>query len=131
MRSANHLKQIGIALQAYHDAYGRLPPAVVRDQYGQPLYSWRVLILPYVEAGDLYQRFRLDEPWDSPHNRPLLSQMPGYYAAPLPDGVEAEPGTTFYQVFVGRGTAFDSDEGNRLPDDFPDGTANTLTVVEA
>src|SRR5262245_26022959 len=41
--SAHRLKVIGIALQAYHDVNGRLPPAVVRDKNGRPLYSWRVL----------------------------------------------------------------------------------------
>src|SRR5579884_3202970 len=47
--SRNCLKQIGWALHNYHEAYGRLPPAVVRGKDGQPLYSWRVLLLPFLE----------------------------------------------------------------------------------
>ena len=38
-----------------------------------------MLLLPYLEDGELYREFHLDEPWDSPHNRPLLDRMPGIY----------------------------------------------------
>src|SRR5688572_13966124 len=46
------LRQIGLAFQAYHDVNKRLPPAVLTDKAGSPLYSWRVLLpLPGAEAG--------------------------------------------------------------------------------
>jgi hypothetical protein len=117
----------------FAQAYGgRLPPAVIRDPNGKPLYSWRVLLLPFLEAGDLYKRFNLDEPWDSPHNAALLSQMPKVYSAPSPAG-QGPPssGQTYYQVFTGPGTAFEEPYGLRLPADFPDGTSMTILVVEA
>ena len=31
--------------------------------------SWRVALLPYVGEGKLYAEFKLDEPWDSAHNK--------------------------------------------------------------
>ena len=34
-------------------------------------------------------------------------------------------------MFTGEGTAFDGSEGLRLPQDFPDGTSNTILVAEA
>jgi len=89
------------------------------------------LILPYLGEGNLYKEFKPDEAWDGPHNKPLLSSMPKVFAAPYVAGMTWEPGTTFYQVLTGPGTAFDGPQGLRLPDDFPDGTANTLLVVEA
>src|SRR6478672_5330638 len=49
MACSNHLKQIGIALQNYHDVYGSFPPAYVADANGRPMHSWRVLILPFAE----------------------------------------------------------------------------------
>jgi hypothetical protein len=139
----NNLKQVGLALHNYQAVYHRLPPAVVRDRDGKPLYSWRVLILPYAEASPLYHQFHLDEPWDSPHNRTLLAQRPGVYS-PLGD-VGSAPGETFIEAFVGPRTAFDSPEGEPfdLPrpelatampafgSNFPDGMANTILVVEA
>jgi hypothetical protein len=125
------MRQIAIALHNYHDQNGRLPPAQVRAPDGSALYSWRVLILPYLEAEDLYKQFHLDEPWDSPHNKALIPRMPKEFAPLGVDDVKAEPFTTFYQVFVGPGTAFEGGQGLRLPDDFPAGTATTLLVVEA
>jgi len=114
----------------YQDKHGRLPPAALRDADGRQLLSWRVLILPYLDEEVLYQQFKLDEPWDGPHNKPLLAKMPKVFKPPLNDGAAA-PGATFYQVLVGKGTAFEGDEGLQLPEDFPGGPANTLLVVEA
>jgi hypothetical protein len=57
--SINHLWMISQALVNYHDAYGRLPPAVVRDQNGRPLYSWRVAILPYLEQDHLLSQIQI------------------------------------------------------------------------
>ena len=47
------------------------------------------------------------------------------------DDLQVEPGTTFYQVFVGKGAVFEGDSGLRIPDDFPDGPANTFLLAEA
>jgi len=67
MKCQNHLKQIGIALHAYHDANGYLPPGGAADvppwgtaaaTDGQWGSSWMVFILPYVEQGNLYAKFR-------------------------------------------------------------------------
>jgi hypothetical protein len=52
----------------YHGEHGRLPPAAVCGPDGTPLLSWRVLILPFIEQQALYRQFKLDEPWDGPHN---------------------------------------------------------------
>ncbi len=69
MQCSNHIKQIAIAMNNYHDTLTKLPPAYTVDAEGRPLHSWRVLILPYIEQQELYERIRLDEPWDSPYNR--------------------------------------------------------------
>jgi hypothetical protein len=123
---------LALALHAYQDEHGRLPPAVVYGDYGKPLYSWRVLILPYIEQQQLYARFRLEEPWDSPHNLELLKKMPATYAPPPGKAKKVPPHHTVCQVFVGKHTAFEGREGGvRLSDDFPDSTSNTLLVVEA
>src|SRR5438309_4181754 len=107
MYSVNNLKQIVLAMHQYHEQYGRLPPAVVRTSAGQPLYSWRVLLLPYLEEEKLYAEFHLHEPWDSPHNTSLLRRMPKVYAPPSGVATGAPPTSTFYQVFIGEGTPFE------------------------
>jgi hypothetical protein len=115
----------------YNDKHGRLPPAVVYGKDGKPLHSWRVLILPFIEEEELYRQFRLDEPWDSPHNRKLLSRMPPAYALPPGKASRCPAYHTVMHVFVGKGAAFEDHKALKIPDDFPDGTANTLLVVEA
>lgn len=128
--SQNNLKQMAVAMHNYHEIEKALPSAAVYDRQGQPLLSWRVLILPYVEEESLYKEFRLDEPWDSPHNLRLLPRMPRIYA-PLGDIRSPKRYSTPFQVFVGKGTAFEGKRGLRIPEDFPDGTANTFLIVEA
>src|SRR5579871_2644436 len=115
----------------YHAVHGRLPPAVVYGKDGRPLYSWRVLLLPYFNQGDLFNEFRLDEPWDSPHNLGLLPRMPATYAPPAGKAWKVPPGHTVCKVFYGKGAAFEGREGLRLDKDLPDGTATTFLVVEA
>jgi hypothetical protein len=127
VRSAVSLKQIGLAFHAYHDVNGKLPPAVVSGKDGRPLYSWRVLLLPYLEEDTLYRQSHLDEPWDSPHNKQTLAETPRRCRPALGGG--EPPGLTRYQVLIGPGTAFE--RAGLTWDDFPDGLANTLLVVEA
>jgi RNA polymerase sigma factor (sigma-70 family) len=96
---------------------------------GKALLSWRVAILPYLGEEVLYKQFKLDEAWDSPHNKRLLEKMPKVYAPP---GIKTrEPYTTFYQVFVGGGAIFEKHAQAAFPASIPDGTSNTILIAEA
>jgi prepilin-type processing-associated H-X9-DG protein len=124
----NNLKQIGLAMHNYNSTYDVFPPAMTTDPDGKPLLSWRVLLLPYLEDQALYRQFKLDEPWDSPNNKPLLAKMPTVYACPsLPT---AGSDTSIYQVLIGPGTLFEDSKGVSIKD-VTDGTSNTLLVVES
>jgi prepilin-type processing-associated H-X9-DG protein len=79
---ANHLKQIVIALHAYHAANGMLPPAATLDSNGKPLHSWRTLLLPYLDQKPLFERIRLNEPWNSPYNIQFAKSDLPIYACP-------------------------------------------------
>jgi hypothetical protein len=123
-----NLKEIALAMHSYHDVYKQFPSAVYsQDGKQTPLLSWRVAILPFIEQNALYQQFRRNEPWDSPHNLRLLGQMPPIYAPVLSD---APPGQTHYQVFTGPRTPFNGPLPMRIMQ-FTDGTSNTFLVVEA
>jgi hypothetical protein len=116
----------------YADQHGRLPPAVVYGKNGQPLYSWRVLILPWMEQQELYKQFHLDEPWDSPHNIQLLECMPMSYAPPPGKRSRIPAYHTVYHVFVGKGTPFEKGKEVKVGQEgFPDGTSNTILIIEA
>jgi hypothetical protein len=130
-KGQNNLKQIALALHNYHDAYGALPPHALYSKNGkQPLLSWRVAILPYIEQDHLYKQFKLDESWDSPHNKQLIAQMPTIYAMPSAQPTK-EPGRTFYQAFVGKGAGWERQARGLRIADFTDGTSNTIVIAEA
>ena len=76
----------------YHSANNTFPRAASIDENGKPLLSWRVAILPYLGHQELYNKFNLDEPWDSAHNKALLKEMPPVYSCP--NRVKPEPFTT-------------------------------------
>jgi uncharacterized membrane protein YhaH (DUF805 family)/DNA-directed RNA polymerase subunit RPC12/RpoP len=129
-QSQNNLKQMGLAMHNYNAVNNsHLPAAAICDKNGRPLLSWRVAILPYIEEQALYSRFKLDEPWDGPHNIQLLALMPKVYR--LPDDPKTPLDHTHYQVFVGNGAAFDLRRGFSIPGDFTDGTSNTILIAEA
>jgi prepilin-type processing-associated H-X9-DG protein len=126
MQSMNNLKQIQLALLNYESAFKRFPPRVSEDETGQPLLSWRVAILPYLEENALYQQFHLDEPWDSEHNIQLLDRMPAVYTHP---GSVTLAGHTVYLAPFGENTGWP--ERKLRFANITDGTSNTISVVQA
>ncbi|MEX2026739.1 MAG: DUF1559 domain-containing protein [Pirellulaceae bacterium] len=126
--SAN-LRQIGKALVRYEQEHGTLPPAVVTDSAGKPLYSWRVLILPYLGPQEqaLYRQFQLDEPWNSPANSRLLKQRPNVFHCPGDTSAAADE--TSYVVIAGPSTPFTPRQSLGLGQ-IRDGAYSTILVVE-
>lgn len=123
--SENNLKQIVLAYHNYNDTYGFLPTnQISKDK--KPLLSWRVQILPFIEQDHIFKQFKLDEPWDSEHNKKLIDKMPKLYA---PVRGKAENGMTFYQAFGGSKGWLKA--GANIPNAFPDGTSNTFVCAEA
>jgi hypothetical protein len=128
LRCANNLQQIALAFHNYHAANNAFPRPAIMSEKGAALLSWRVAILPYIEQQELYNKFKQDEPWDSPHNKALLKEMPPTFVCPSQTRVE--PFTTTYRVFVGNGALFEKNKDIGVAA-VTDGTANTIMVVEA
>ncbi|MCA9176706.1 MAG: DUF1559 domain-containing protein [Planctomycetales bacterium] len=127
--NVNQYKQILLAMHNYHDTHQWLPPdAEQRDKQGKPRLSWRVHLLPFLEQAELYGKFRLNEAWDSPHNRPLLEQMPDIYRSRTAQGA-LKPGYTTFLAPSGKGTLFGGDKPTRFQN-VVDGTSNTIALVE-
>ncbi len=120
-----NLRTIGLALQSYHSAYGCFPPAYTTDAAGNPMHSWRVLILPYAGENSLYRAYRFDEPWDGPNNSRLARRMPAFYACLA----HARPSYSNYAVVVGPETAFPGARSLSLSQ-VKDATYITVLVVE-
>jgi len=126
----NDFKQIALAILNYQDRYKTFPTAANYDDEGKPLLSWRVLVLRELELGDLYREFKLDEPWDSEHNKQLIERMPQVYADPDP-ALRAinQAGKTTYVAPVASETIFSGNEELTYKD-INDGTSNTIMFVE-
>lgn len=125
----NNLKQIALAMHNYADAYGSFPPAYLADANGRPMHSWRVLILPFLEGGTLYSRYKFNEPWDGPNNSQLAALMPNVYACPSDSTSTPGGKLTNYAAITGAGTVFDGPLATRLSE-VTDGLSNTILVVE-
>ena len=122
-----HVKHMALAMLMYERDHGTLPPAYTVDAGGNPLHSWRVLLLPYLGQQALYDAIRLDEPWDSEHNRQFHGEEVPFYRCPS-DAV-AQPGQTTYSVVVGPDMPFEAGEGKRLGD-FGSHSDDMILLVE-
>lgn len=123
----NNLKQIALAMHNYHDVYQSFPPQYTVDAQGRPLHSWRTLLLPYLEQNALYSQINLNEPWNSPHNSALSSQIPVIYRCPADDDPQST--MTNYVGVAGKGTIWEGNKHLKMYD-ITDGTSNTLMFLE-
>ncbi len=131
-----NLSRIGAGLKEFEIVNTVLPTVAPRkdsekkgkQQYRGAGLSWRVHILQHVGEDELFRKFNIREPWDSPNNKELIEKMPKIYISPL---AAAKPGETYYKVLVGKGTLFEPGGLQSLsPRDIPDGPSNTILVVE-
>jgi len=128
--SLNNIKQINLAWHNHHDQQGSFPAQAICADDGTPLLSWRVAILPYFGEQALFNRFRVDEPWDSPHNKPLLAEMPAVYSDPSSPKLEPAGGKTHYLGVAGPNATLTGESEGREFREFIDGTSNTVTIVQ-
>ncbi len=126
VQAANNLKQLGLSMHNFESAFKTLPASSGLDDDGEPMISWRVAVLPFLGENQLYNEFKLDEPWDSDHNIALLERMPAVFKHP---DRETEAGYTVYQVVVGDDTIFQLKEPTKFSQ-ITDGLSNTVMIVE-
>lgn len=125
---SNNLREIALALNAYHDAHGTYPPAYLADAKGKPMHSWRVLVLPFLGQQELFDEYDFSQPWNGPSNRRLLDRMPDVYRCPAEENRASTD--TSYAMVVAAGTISDGPTGTARTE-ISDGTGETLLVVES
>lgn len=125
LHAAKNVQRVAEALLAYMSKNGTLPPTVVKNEQGIPCLSWRVALLPYLGYEGLYQKFNLNEPWDTPHNRALLELIPPEFVSP-----ERFDEKTNIMVATGEACLFDLRRPPLSSGDVIDGLPNTLLVLE-
>lgn len=129
-RSANNLKQLGLAMLNYESVHKRFPAAMQIGPMDVP-HSWRVAVLPFLEQSKLYEKYQMAASWDSPTNADVLNQMPEVFGDPATS-------ETGYRVFISPvkkagGALFSSEPAKSGPKmaEIVDGTSNTICIVES
>ena len=123
----NNLKQIALALYNYEQMYNALPPAHTIDAEGQPLHSWRTLILPFLEQEPLHRSIDLTKPWNDPSNATALATRIAVFQCP--EVLELTNRTTYQAIVAPHG--FLLPNGARRLSDITDPHGETLAVIEA
>lgn len=128
-QALSNVKSISLAMHNYYGDHNHFPTHAIYGPEGKPLMSWRVALLPYLGEQRLYDQFHLDEPWDSEHNRSLISQMPSVYNDPssqlsLTDGKSSFLGVVAERFF------FTGTSSPRNFQQLADGTSKTLMFVQ-
>ena len=87
MSCQNNLKQVGLALQTYHDANRQFPPGYTSgvtatgDDTG-PGWGWAAYILPHVEQQNLFNQITFAQPVEHPANANARVQVVKTYLCP-------------------------------------------------
>jgi len=135
------MKGLQIAFHSYHDEYGTFPPAYTVDTDGNRLHSWRTLLLPYLNE-EMYEKIRLDEPWNSEYNRQFHDKP--WFIWPSGNGTECcspvvrrklpygkKTGQyTNFMVVEGPGLVFDGSNSTKIKE-LHRGTSNTILLIES
>ncbi len=145
-RCGNNLRQLGIALQHYHDGHGSFPPGGIEwrppnDPTKRQL-AWSAFILPFIEQGNLSAQMDLTKAFDSPENAAAAATLISTYMCPSTPRaefhVEGRAVCDYGGIYGERITTPNNppkgvmiyDRAYRIAE-VVDGTANTLIVAEA
>lgn len=121
------IERIVEALNLYHDQHGSYPPAYFTDDKGTPTHSWRVMILPQLDRNDLYKQYNFDEPWNSPANINVTTQMPDVYRSETDDSAGST--STNFAAVIGKRTMFPHEKSMTRSQALDD-PATVLMIVE-
>ena len=88
---ANNLKQMGLAIHAYHEAKGCFPPGGITEGTccdTKSGISWTISILPYMEHQALYDRYDSNAFNEDPVNKFVREAQMPVYACPSEEAAQ-------------------------------------------
>lgn len=83
---SNNMRQLGLAFQNFHDTNNCLPPGKVTSASfpnpvhlkfnipSGPEHGWAAFLLPFMEMGNLRDKYRLDVTWNGTANLPVVQE---------------------------------------------------------
>ncbi len=115
-RCVNNLRNISFGLTQFDHLHKRLPASGTYfdpdNQPSEPRHSWAVSILPWINQGNLYDQWDLDQAFNSPHNLPLTQTSIPIYQCPLDPSLSGgSHGDQSYAVNGGVGFTHRTREG--------------------
>ena len=129
--TANQGKVIGLALNNYAMANREFPPAYLSDGDGQPIHSWRTMLLPYLEQQALFDTVQMDFPWNDPANSGIALNPVPAYQSPSGDSLENATGyLTHFVAIVDANTCLPADGSSVRSQDISDGTGRTIVLID-
>jgi len=143
MGCQSNLRQVGIALQSYHQALRTLPPGCMdhRPWRGSPAlknYAWSALLLPYLEQTTLNNMIDFDYAFDHARNSKAASTEVQLYQCPTARVRVHRQGRSDYGGLYGQRITTRNDTNNGVfiyntPIHFEeilDGLTNTIAIAE-
>jgi prepilin-type processing-associated H-X9-DG protein/prepilin-type N-terminal cleavage/methylation domain-containing protein len=147
VQCSHHLRELGLALQNYHDTHKILPPgcSYLNGKSAQPHMSWLTRLLPFIEQDTLWGQslsaFKQDTFFETPPHFPICQKvMPAFLCPSDPRSQQAEDFTVFSVAFTDYLGVWGTDRRHRdgvlfidsqvRLADVRDGTSNTLMVGE-
>jgi hypothetical protein len=145
---SNNLKQISIAVHNYHDTLGALPPGQPGGLSGSSAFA---AILPFIEQGNMYDKYDFSKGNSDPANVAVVSQKVKAFICPscvfmrevpiiTPDcDAKRAPGTYAFSAgslyaaggVITNGAINNADSGMTSLASITDGTSNTFLSGES
>ncbi|MEX2558333.1 MAG: DUF1559 domain-containing protein [Pirellulales bacterium] len=92
----NNLKQIGLALQVYHDTQKRFPPGNISSTpatgFGGAGFSVHARLLPFIEKANLKDLVNSEVAWNDPLNDPATQKWVSMFICPSDSNILIPPG---------------------------------------
>jgi len=129
-QSKNNLKQIGLAMHNYYDAYNTLPPGGIYTKNDEPYNAWMTSILPFVEQANLYNQIDFNQPWTASQNQLVFKTKVFSFLNPnLGPEVSLVGGGFGASHYAGNSQVLKKN-GSVKFDEMTDGTSNTILAGE-
>lgn len=129
-QSKNNLKQIGLGLHNYENAYGMFPPGGVFDEDGKPFHGWTTAIMPFLDASPWYSWVNFNIPWDHPDQIETFQR--GYGSIYLNPSISERCGTDglMQTHYAGSDVIFYRNSFTRISE-LTNGLAQTLCIGDS